>query len=80
MLLGFYDGIGRAGVGYHAPPLSSAFECPADLDRWRGHAYIVTNRGAAQLIAEALPLDVQAHFVFNMCSHVCTKAWALAGK
>ena len=40
----------------------------------------MTNRGAAQLIAEALPLDVQAPFVFNMCSHICTKAWALVGK
>jgi hypothetical protein len=62
VLLGFYDGVGRDGRPYAPPRAGSSFACPQDPARWRGHAYIVTNRAAALLISEALPLSMQVDF------------------
>lgn len=62
VLLGFYDGVGRDGHPYTPPRAGTSFECPRDPARWRGHAYIVTNRAAALLISEALPLAMQVDF------------------
>ena len=62
VLLGFYDGLGRDGRPYSAERAGSGFKCPQDADRWRGHAYIVSNRAAALLVSEALPLSLQVDY------------------